>query len=161
MLRSPRARAVLVLLVLGAQFGLLVWHGTLAPAPEVGDYPNSADLVADYDRYAGDRVAVSGAVVATGPVVVELRSGGDSRRLTVRELSVPVERGDRLRVYGVADPDGTVRAINAFTVPRWGLWYTYAVSFLAGLWVLARLGRHWTVDRTALGLAPREVDEDA
>jgi hypothetical protein len=161
MLRSPRARTVLLVLVLGAQFGLLVWHGSLDPAPQVGDYPDEADLVVDYDRYAGDRVTVAGTVVGTSPPVVELRSGGDSIRVTVRDLSVPAERGDRLRVYGVAESGRTVRAISAFTVPRWGLWYTYAVSFVAGLWVLGRLVRHWRIDREAVGLAPREVDDDA
>jgi hypothetical protein len=46
--------------------------------------------------------------------------------------------------------DRTVRATIVVTVPGRNLLVMYLVSFLAGLWVVARLVRDWRVDRTAL-----------
>lgn len=74
--------------------------------------------------------------------------------------------GDELWVYGVVEStrdtgtgtEATVRALNAFVVPRSGLQYAYVVSALAGLWVLYRLVRGWRLDTGRWGLIPREED---
>jgi len=159
MLRSPRARLLAVLVLLCALFGLVVWHGTLEPAPEAGSFPGTEELAADYDAYLGERVTVGGRVVETDPVVVTAEYGVDeSIRLTVVGLdpSVAVKEGATLRVFGVVKPDRTIRSSNAFTVPTSGLWYTWTVSALAGLWTLARIVRRFRLDREQWGLVPRE-----
>jgi len=159
MLRSPRARLLAVLVLLAALFGLVVWQGALEPAPEAGAYPRSEKLTEEYDRYLGEEVSVDGRIVETDPVVIEAEYGIDeSIRLTVVGLDadVEVEEGAVLRVFGVVEPDRTVSASNAFTVPTSGLWYSWTVSFLAGLWVLGRVVRHFRFDREAWGLVPRE-----
>lgn len=76
-------------------------------------------------------------------------------QLTVTDLTIPVTEDEELRVYGVVEADHTIRAIRAFTVPPTGQWYAWAVSFLAGIWVLARLIRYWRIDPTDWTLTPR------
>lgn len=142
---TRRLGALLVLLA--ALLGLVVWFGTLTPAPALGAYPGTDHLATDYDAYVGERVAVGGTVRTTDPVTITSESDtGETVRLTVTDLDVPVDRGDQLRVYGVLGPNRTLRASNAFTVPAWGHWYAYVVSFLAGCWVLVRVLRHWRLD---------------
>jgi hypothetical protein len=59
-------------------------------------------------------------------------------------------------MYGKLTAPTAVRAINAFVVPLRGRLYAWAISFLAGLWVLSRLIRHWTMDRLTLAFRPTE-----
>lgn len=151
-------RIAVVTLLLGILFGLMVWFGTLPPSPERGAYPTAEDLGTDYDRYVGERVAVSGIVVETSPVIIASKyAPGETLRLTITDLSVDVMKGNQLRVYGVARPDHTIRATNAVVNPKVGQWYTWSVSFLAGLWVLGRIIRYWRFNRTAWTLEPREI----
>ncbi len=159
MLRSPRARLVAVFVLLAALFGLVVWHGTLDPAPDAGAYPGPEQLGADYEAYLGETVAVGGEITETDPVVIEAEYGvGESIRLTVVGVDpgVTVEEGGQLRVFGVVEPGGTVRAENAFFVPDSGRWYTWSISFLAGLWVLGRIVLRFRFDREEWGLVRRD-----
>jgi hypothetical protein len=159
MFRSPRARLLALLVLLAAMVGLVVWHGTLEPAPEAGSYPGSEELAADYDRYLGERVTVVGRIVETDPVVIDAEYGaGESIRLAVVGLApnVRIEAGAVLRVFGVVEPNRTVRTENAFAVPPGGRWYAWGVSFLAGLWVLSRIVRRFRFDRAERGLVSRD-----
>lgn len=163
MLTTVRARLGLLLTLVALLFGLAVWYGSLAPAPAFGAYPNQEHLATDYDRYLGERVSVDGFVQTTDPVTITAEYGaGHTIRLTITGLSISVSEGENLRVYGVVEPDSTIRTINAFTVPRRGLWYTWTVSFVAGLWVFGRIVRHWKLDTVGWTLEPRVVgDENA
>lgn len=159
MLDSPAARAATVLALLGALFGLLVWYGSLGLAPEMWVLPGATHLEENYDAFVGQRVHVTGTVVATDPVVIENAFGsgpGHTFRATVVGLDVDVQEGDRLAVYGVARPDHRIQARNAHTVPRRNYTYTYVVSFLAGAWVLTRLVLGWRVDLRRLAVEPRD-----
>lgn len=158
MLVTVRSRALAVLGLLGLLIGLVVWYGTLGPAPALGAYPHQADLARDYDRYLGDRASVSGRVVDTTPVTIaaEYRTG-EALRLTVTGLDRTLSEGEQLNAHGIVRPDRTIRATRAFTVPSSGLWYAYGVSLLAGLWVLSRLVRYWRVDPADWTLTPRET----
>jgi len=159
MLQSPRARLLAVVVLLAALFGLVVWHGTLDPAPDAGAYPGSAELAADYDERLGDSVALEGEIVGIDPVVIESEYGvGESIRLTVVGLDPDVEIGEGalLRVFGVVDPGRTIRAENAFVVPATGPLYASGISFLAGLWVLGRIVRRFRFDRSEPGLVRRD-----
>lgn len=155
-LPSPsRLAAVLVLAVVLA--GLPVWYGSLPPDPGVGDYPGNEDLAADYDRHLGAAVVVHGRIVGTDPVVIAAPYGVDGRlELTVVGPAVPDRVGDSLHAFGVAEPDGTIRAARAYATSTAGHWYAYSVSFLAGLWVLGRIVRGWRYEPAAGGLAPRD-----
>jgi len=152
--RSLLLRVVLLVAVLGAQFGLLLWGGAAIDGFD-DPYPSAYAIASDYDRHVGHEVAVTAEVVSTDPLVVYEAFQYRDVRLTVDGADVDANVGDRLVVFGVLRPDGEVEAIRAYTVPQTGLWYTYGVSALAGLWVLARLVRGWRVDTDQWGLAPR------
>jgi len=142
-----------VLVVLGVVlFVLLVGYGSLGP----GDYPSEEFHGPDPESYVGERVSVAGTVQATDPLRIEVTYGTDGRaEYVVTGLEVGAERGELLRVAGRLTGPRTVEAENGFTVPRSGLWYTWGISFLAGLWVIARILRHWGFDREAIALVPR------
>lgn len=155
MLRSPRSRALALMVLFGALVGLCVWYGSLGPDPAAWALPGEEELATDYDRYVGERVAVGGTVASVEPVVIVAGYGVDGElRLAVDGVPTDsVAVGDSLRVYGVARADGSIGALNAVAVPRWGYWYMYPASFLAGLWVLGRIVRHWRLEEW--GLVPR------
>jgi hypothetical protein len=138
--------------------GLLVWFGSLGPAPALGAYPGEDDLGHDYDAYVGEDVSVSGRVVDTAPTTIVAEYGaGDQMRVTVTNLATDPSEGDALRVYGVARPGQTIRAIDSYAVPPSGHLYTYLISFIAGVWVLGRLVRYWRIDTTDWTLTPRDT----
>lgn len=151
---SFRRRLVGLLLV--TLLVLMVWFGSLAPAPALGDYPGTDQLATNADQYRGEHVVVSGTVRTTEPVTIAAEYGtGRTIQLTIAGLTIPVTTGDHLRVYGVVTSDRTIHAHGAFTVPRRGYWYTYIVSLLAGCWVLARIGRDWYINTHTWTLEPR------
>lgn len=159
MFESPLSRAAGVLALLAVLGWLLVWYGSLGLAPGMWVLPGETHLEADYERYVGERVEFEATVTSTDPVVVESAFGegpAHTFRATLTGLAVDVEEGDRLAVYGVARPDRTIEVRNAYHVPRGNYGLTYAVSALAGLWVLGRLALTWRVDPRALALEPRD-----
>lgn len=150
-------RVVAVCLLVGLLLGLGVWYGSLPPAPEVGAHPDEADLAEEYSAYVGQPVTVSGVITETSPVTIAVDSGpGETIELRITNVEGSVRRGDVLRVFGVAEADRTIRAENAFTVTHRGLWYAWIASFAAGVWVLARIVRHWRLNRGVWALEPRE-----
>lgn len=156
MLETLRTRVAGVLILLGLLFGLSVWYGALPPAPNLGAYPSDDELHENFGVYVGDRVTVEGEVVEADPLVIVSSNGAeDPLRLHVIDVRTSVNQGMELVVYGAATEDRTIRAIEMVVVPSWGLWYTYSISFLAGLWVLARLLTGWRADGGTTGLVPR------
>lgn len=150
-----------IVLLFGIQFGLLVWYGSLEPAPQAGDYPGPDELSRDYNQYLGERVVVSGRVVATDPIMLNTTYGaGAIFQVTITGVSESVTRDEELRVVGIAREDRTIHATYAYTVTEKGRWYAYSVSLLAGLWVVGRLVRHWRFERTEIGLQPRRTPLD-
>lgn len=152
-------RVVVVLGLLGILFGLCLWYGSLWPDPAVGAYPESYEVGPEYDRYIGERVTIGGRIAETDPVVIMVKYGVGEElplRVTGLDASVPVREGDHLQIHGIAEHDRTVRALNAFAVTDSSIWSMFIVSFLAGLWVLTRIIRHWRFDRRAWVLQPRD-----
>lgn len=157
MLDSPRGRFGALVVLLAVLAAMLVWYGTLGPAPAQGDYPTQEDYAPDPTPYLGDRVVATGIVVSTDPVRIEVTYGVDGRtEYAVTGLDGTVAEGRGISVFGRLTDPGTIAADRAFTVPQSGLWYAWTISFLAGLWVLARIVRDWRLDRSSPGLVPRE-----
>ena len=154
MLETRIGRTVGVCCLLAVLFGLTVGFGTLAPAPALGSYPDSATLAQEYDATIGQRVQVSGTVVRTEPLVLAAEydyyaagaANSGSLDLTITAVERPVRVGQSVQVFGTLRPDRTIEAREIVVVPARNVAYMYAVSALAGLWVLARLLRGWAVD---------------
>jgi len=157
---SRGGRIVIVLLLLFTLSVLLVVGGIdRPPAPELGVYPGADDIAQQPEEHQDQQVSFVGPVVSTDPVTVraeyETDTGIESIRIELLNLDTTVDRDDRLQVFGVLTTPGTVRATNIVVVPRTGLWYAWITSFLAGLWVLARLLRHWKIDIETGAFLPR------
>jgi len=156
MIDSTTSRILAVGLLLCGLAGLSALHAVQPTNPEAGMYPQSEELVMEPDRYVGERVTAYGIVRDTDPLVAVVEYGDRDVPYEVVGADVDARPGDRLRVHGVLDAPGRIRAIEAFAVPPQGLWYAFGSSFLAGLWVLGRLVAHWTLDPRRLALSPRE-----
>lgn len=155
MIDTAKGRVFVVLLLLLGQTALFPLYAQQSTAPEAGVFPNADEISTNPDAYLGAQVVMEGTVYRTSPLVIEVRSGPDTHYLTVVDSGLSPRRGDKLRVYGTFVGDGTITSDFAFAVPRSGLWYTWTVSFLAGLWVLGRLIRHWTLDLSRLSFSWR------
>ncbi|MFC6874552.1 hypothetical protein [Halobellus marinus] len=124
--------------------------------PDAWVLPDEEEFLEAPQEYLGDRVETQGIVRETAPIVIHTRTTSGTHRVTILRTSIDPDRGDKIRVYGTPTAPNTIQATNAFVVPPRGRWYAWGISFLAGLWVLARLIRQWTVDRSTLGFQPRE-----
>ncbi|MDL5363295.1 hypothetical protein [Halalkalicoccus sp. NIPERK01] len=155
MIAEPRFLALCVLAC--ALAGLVVGAGTMAPDLSNGHYPDGVEVAADFPAYHGESVEVSGTVVGTDPVAIEVDDGTDRPPvLTVRTVDGSVAVGQELRVFGTARPGGVVVANETVLVSPWETYYAWAVSFVAGVWVLARFLRGWRFERSTLQFVPRE-----
>lgn len=163
MFESRQGRFSVLVVLLALLLGLMVGFGTITPDPMLGSYPDHNQLATKYDSYLGDPVQVTGTVVQTDPVIIQndysVWNGGHYQtgtvELTITDLSRSVTTGQTLQVYGTARPDQTIRAVNSVVVPATNYLYMYGVSALAGLWVLARLIRGWTIDPTTFAVRRR------
>jgi len=159
---TPRGRRLLVIgLLIGLLVGLSVWHGTLAPNPADGRYPGTEAIATD-DGVVGERVTVWGTVVATDPVVIETEPRGQPVRFTLTGESVAdATVGTEIGAHGTLQSAGTVTVERALFQEPWERQYLYLISFGAGLWVLGRFLRGWSLDRSTLLFQPRSSDDRA
>jgi hypothetical protein len=157
---SRGRRIVIVLLLLFTLSALLVVGGIdRPPAPELGVYPGADDIAQQPEEYQNQQVSFVGQIVSTDPVTVraeyETDTGIESIRVELTDIETPVDRDDRLQVFGVLTTPRIVRTTNVVVAPQTGLWYAWITSFVAGLWVLARILRHWTLDIEIGAFLPR------
>jgi hypothetical protein len=143
----------MVVLLLAGHGLLFPLHATQPVNPDAWVLPGDEEISESPDQYLGERVEIGGIVSETSPLTVQLTHVDYHVRVTGTELEPAV--GDKIRVYGTLTGSRMITAENAFVVPQRGRWYAWGISFLAGLWVLSRLVRHWTIDRSTLGFQPR------
>lgn len=153
---TPQSRLGVVGILLGLLFGLCIWYGSLAPAPQMGDYPGNEELASGFDQYVGQRVAVSGVVQSRQPTTITVTAGPESFDIRIKNAPSEVATGDFLRVFGIVQSGHTVRVTNAVVVSQRGLWYTWLISFLASLWIAGRVVRYWRLDTEQWVLKPRD-----
>jgi len=156
MLSSPRARFLTIAILLALLAVLFVWAGTIDPDPADNNYPDTEDIHETSDRYVGEPVSVGGTVVDTDPLTIENDPiKGEPIRFVIENADPDVTVGDTLSVFGTLQPNNHVDATTTVSRKPWEAQYMYVVSFLGGLWVLARLCNHWTVDTTTWSIVPR------
>ncbi|MFP9191227.1 hypothetical protein ACLI4Q_06130 [Natrialbaceae archaeon A-CW1-1] len=148
-------------LLLGALVGLFIVSGTLEPAPEVNDYPNTDHLEESPHTLLNEQAGVSGLVVATDPVVIQLENGDEY----VIEGAPTADVGQGLSVFvTVHEPAtdstrGTLEAHDGVARDQWEITYMYVVSIVAALWVIARGLHHWRLDGRRLAFVPAPPDD--
>ena len=163
MIESRRSRLLALVVVFAVLAVALVAFGTLGPSPADGRYPATTDVIGSEDQYVGERVQIGGEVVATDPLVVAdaypiVRDGTlDTRRIawTITDAETSADLGDAAQVYGILTDARTIRSTNT-VISTGDRRFMYIASFLAGLWVLARLARQYRLDPRRLALVPRE-----
>lgn len=155
MFDTARARIVLVCLLLLGQAALFPLYAVQPVNEDAWVLADETELLEDPNRYLDGPVESAGIVQGTNPVVIRVDTTEGTERVTIVGAMIEPEPGDKVRVYGTLVETATIDAHTAFVVPQQGQWYAWGISFLAGLWVLARLIRHWTVTWLTLGFEPR------
>jgi len=159
MFETARSRILLVLVLCAGQALLVPLYAQQPVDRDSWVLPGNDDIADNPDQHDGQEVIVGGFVEETDPIVVRVQTKTGTHRITITGGEFAPEPGDKIRVHGTlveTDPL-TVDTIHAFVVPQAGLWYTLGISFVAGLWVLGRLVRHWRVNQSTLGFEPRET----
>ena len=163
-LSTHRLRLLTIILLIIAIFGLMVWYGTLTPNPAMNHYPENDDVGPDPDQFVDQHVAISGTVVTTDPVTIELEYYPDgTTTITIENANAallnrdgPIETGHRLSAFGQLTDPATLDAERTIVRAPWQGWYMYAVSFLGGLWVVGRFFQGWRFDRERLAFVARD-----
>lgn len=150
-----RARAAAFCALLLALAGLLVLGGTVTPDPSVNHFPGEDEVAPTPDSYVGERTTLSGTVVETDPTVIRVTGDDAAVDITLRGADATLGPGDSVTAFGTLRGDRTLDVDRMFVREPREFWYMYAVSFLGGLWVLARLARQWRFDRAEAAFVPR------
>ena len=153
-LEGPVVRLLVIATLLVAFGGLFVFYGTLEPAPEQNDYPGNDDLEADPTAHVGEQVGLSGTVVDTESLVLDVEHADGTAEYVIRNAP-DAEVGQEVRLFATVESDNTLEAHDAIVRDSWERTYMYAVSIVAALWILIRALRQWRFDRHSLGFVPR------
>lgn len=121
----------------------------------MGVYTGIDDFTESPERFFGDAIVMGGFVQQVSPLVIKVETTYGTHGVTITDSELRPEVRDRVRVFGTLTDPRTIRSHHAFVVPQGGLWYTWSVSFLAGLWVLGRLIQ-WTIDVSRLRFQRRD-----
>lgn len=157
MLHTANGRILIILLLLAGLAVLCPLYAQQPVSPELGQYPDDDEFGETPEQYIGDSVVTGGIVQQVSPLIIKIETTQGPREMTIVDTALRPEVGDKVRVFGTLTAAGTVRSLNAFAVPRTGRWYAWSISFLAGLWVLTRLVRHWTIDWTRIRFQRRDT----
>lgn len=153
---SPPARFLTIAILLVLLAGLFVWAGMIEPNPTHNNYPGATDIHENPDQYINEKVRVGGTVTSIDPLTIKGEPvPGETVSFVIEDATTDVSAGAHLTIFGTLQQDNHVTAINTYHRQPWELYYMYIVSFLAGLWVLARLLNRWRVDTTIWGIVPR------
>lgn len=159
---SKRRRITLVFVLVAVLCSLFVTAGIdRPPASSLGTYPGAEDIAQQPDKYEKQRVSLVGRVVLTDPVVVNATYGTDaglkSTQLNMVGINTTVEQGNRLQVFGVLINSQTIRVLNSTVIPQTERVYAWVISFVAALWVLARIINQWNINYDTGAFHPRSV----
>ena len=157
MIETAKSRLFVIILLLACQAILFPMFAQQPVNSDVGVYANQDEFIQTPNQYIGEQVVTGGFVQQTNPLLIEVETTQGTHDVTITSAGLSPRKGDKVRVYGILTAPKTIESSNAFVVPQGGLWYTWSVSFFAGLWVLFRLIRYWTVDLSSLSFYSRET----
>jgi len=152
------ARVLLIIVLLIGQGGLGVWFGSVEDNAPM-EHLMEDDMTTDNVDHLGREVIVTGTVVGTDPVRIRVSGPEDTVELIVDGLESSVSVDADVQIRGRLIEPQTVQVDEAIVVPKWGPWYAWTVSLLAGLWVLVRIGRQWHASVVTLSVRPRDRTE--
>lgn len=156
MSRDSKYRFITIIIFILLLFPLFVYHGSLEPNPEKRIYSGEEELIENYQRYVGRNTKVTGEVVNTTPVKIEIEYGDKTKVLKVKKIDHEVSEGDRISVYGIVRKERTISAINTIVVPPIFYTYMYAVSLIGVSWIVIRIASQWRWNGTESYFEQRE-----
>jgi hypothetical protein len=117
------------------------------------DYPRESEVNANYAKYVGQNVTISGNVVAVGTQSFQLNGEHGTYAILSSE---PVQRGDGVTVVGTLQPGHQLRAGATFVSPRLLGDLVYVRSFVALIVLTVLFFMTWRFDWRAFVIKPRE-----
>jgi hypothetical protein len=120
------------------------------------DYPRESEVSANYAKYIGQNVTITGSVVATGAHSFKLK--GDYDTYTILS-SQAVQRGDTVTVVGTLQPGNQLRAVAMYVSSWLPALLVYVRSFIALIVLALLFFVSWRFDWRAFVIRPRESDQ--
>jgi hypothetical protein len=117
------------------------------------DYPSESEVSANYAKYVGQNVTISGSVVATG--VGSFQLNGTYGTYTILS-SQAVQRGESVTLVGTLLPGHQLRTVAMFVSPRLLAELVYVRSFIALIVLVVLFFVSWRFDWQAFVFRPRE-----
>ncbi|MGZ4848524.1 MAG: hypothetical protein ACXV2E_01915 [Halobacteriota archaeon] len=120
------------------------------------DCARESEVSANYAKYVGQPVTISGRVVATGAQSFELKEV--SSTYTILSSSTAVRPGDVVTVVGTLEPGNQLRAQTVYVSSALLSFLVYVRSFIAFVFVAVLFFMGWRFDRRGWVIRPRETD---
>jgi hypothetical protein len=117
------------------------------------EYPRESEVRANYAKYVGQNVTISGGVVATGVGSFQLK--GEQSTYTILS-SQAVQRGDSVTIVGTLQPGHQLREVAMFDSPYPLGELVYVRSFIALIVLVVLFFVSWRFDWRAFVIRPRE-----
>ena len=154
MFKSTKSRSLVIVVLILILFSLFIWYGSIQPDPEQGSFPNEKQLVQNYDDYISEKAEVSGKVVDTDPLTIE--TSDYDLQLVIKGENKPVNKGDRLSVFGTVEEGRTIQAENVVVHPFFSYIYLYLISVVSAAWIFTRIVKQWRWNSEESKLEQRE-----
>lgn len=152
-----KKRVITILILLSLLLTMFIWYGTVEPDPTLNRFPGNKEVLDDPDAYIGMKVDIGGRVMELQPLVINIRYGHHTREIEVDGVDLDdISIGDTLSVFGVLEDENRITAQNTINRPSINVFYMYAVSVVAALWVSVRLYKGWRWNGDLKGLEPVE-----
>ena len=112
------------------------------------EYPSVKSIVANYSKYIGETVSVSGEVVGVHSTAFQLLKKYDKGSKTtiftiLPDSDVDVDIGDKVEVLGSLGPDYQIYAEKIIVSKRWKHEFVYIRSFIALIFLILVFMRNW------------------
>jgi len=121
------------------------------------DYPREGEVSANYAKYVGQNVTISGTVAATDVGSFQLKGLYGTYTILSSEA---VQRGDVVTVVGTLQPGHQLRAVAMYVAPWLLSELVYVRSFIALVFVVVLFFVSWRFDWRAFVIRPREPGRD-
>ncbi len=156
MMKKEHLQTAAILVCIVILFLLFIWYGSLNPDPTEGRYPGNEELIKDYEKNEGELVEVSGKVIETDPLTIEVKHGEKTKELMVNRVKKDTDRGDRIAVFGELEENNTIKSKKVVIYPFWNYIYMYVISLLGASWLGLRIISHWSFNREDFRFETRE-----
>lgn len=157
-MRSNTIRVVFFISILFSIIIFAVAYGSVGHSPAANSYANQDEWAQTPGQYIGEEVEVSGIVTSTDPYTISTDFGIDgTMQVTVEGVENDITKGEELSAFGTLTDNRHLIAHRTSHRNQWETEYMYLISALGVLWVVRRIFQGWTVNRSQLGIEPRQT----